>query len=149
VRSTILTGFGATHMGRIRVVSPKSPLSLQALAIGALEAFRQPGEAHLSPSRFREFFALGISELERVLGAPHWLLRTEPKTPRIQLRLLAFLRLYAALIGLGLDPIRAGYHMRNTPINTFRHRTLFEVVRNGQAEDALGYLNSIRSGFVG
>lgn len=136
-------------MGRTMGDSANHPRPFQDLPPAALEAFRYPGQAHLSPMRFREFFIVGISELERVLGAPLWLLRTEPRDPRIQLRLLAFLRVYAGLMDLGLDPIRAGFHMRNTPIGTFGHRTLFEVVRDGQTDAALGYLDSISSGFVG
>lgn len=136
-------------MGRTMGDSAGHPRPLEGIPPAALEAFRVPGQTHLSPMRFREFFIVGISELERVLGAPLWLIRAEPVDPRIQLRLLAFLRVYAALMGLGLDPIRAGFHMRNTPIETFGHRTLFEVVRDGRTDAALGYLESISSGFVG
>ena len=129
--------------------SPRSPRSPQAIAPGALEAFRQPGQVHLSPLRFRQLFNLGIGELERSLGAPFWLLRKEPDSPLVQLRLLAFLRVHSALIDLGKDPITAAFHLRHTPIPAFRHQTLFEVVRDGRVADALGYLDSIRSGFVG
>ena len=129
--------------------SPKSTRSLQAIAPGALEAFRQPGQAHFSPLRFREFFGLGIGELERTLRAPLRLLRREPDDPVVQLRLLALLRVHSALIELGKDPITAGFHLRNTPILAFRYQTLFEVVRDGRVADALGYLDSISSGFVG
>lgn len=136
-------------MGRTMGDSAGHPRTLEGIPPAALEAYRVPGQTHLSPMRFREFFIVGISELERVLGAPLWLIRAEPVDPRIQLRLLAFLRVYAGLMDLGLDPIRAGFHMRNTPIGTFGHRTLFEVVRDGQTDAALGYLDSISSGFVG
>ena len=129
--------------------SPRIMRSLQAIAPGALEAFRQPGQAHLSPLRFRQFFILGVGELERTLGAPLWRLRREPADPMVQLRLLAFLRVHSALIDLGKDPITAAFHLRNTPIPAFRHQTLFELVREGRIADALGYLDSIRSGFVG
>lgn len=129
--------------------SPRVTRSPQAIAPGALEAFRQPGKEHLSPLRFRQFFVLGIGELESTLRAPLWLLRREPDDPVVQLRLLAFLRVHSALIDLGKDPITAGFHLRNTPIRTFRYQTLFEVVRDGRVADALGYLDSISSGFVG
>lgn len=98
---------------------PKSPLSLQALAPGVLEAFRQPGQAYLSPLRFRQSFNLGIGALERTLGASLWLLRREPDDPMVQLRLLAFLQAHSALIGLGNDPIAAAFHLRNTHIRKF------------------------------
>jgi len=136
-------------MGRIRVDSPWITRSLQAIAPGALEAFRQPGQAHLSPLRFRQYFILGVGELERTVGAPLWQLRREPENPVVQLRLLAFLRVHSALMDLGKDPITAAFHLRNTPIPAFRYQTLFEVVREGRVADALGYLDSIRSGFVG
>lgn len=122
---------------------------LQGFAPDALAAFRQPGQTHLSPLRFRDSFIVGISELERVLRAPFWLLRREPGNPLVQARLLAFLRVYAALLDLGTNPTNALFHMRNTPIRAFRHRTLFEVVQNGHADDAIAYLRSISSGFVG
>ena len=136
-------------MGRIGMDSPGSSRSLQAIAPGALEAFREPGQVHLSPLLFRQFFNLGIGELERSLGAPFWLLRQEPDDPLVQLRLLAFLRVHSALIDLGKDPITAAFHLRHTPIPAFRHQTLFEVVRDGGVANALDYLDSISSGFVG
>jgi len=104
---------------------------------------------HLSPLRFRQFFNIGMGELERTLGAPLWLLRRDPDDPLVQLRLLAFLRVHSALIDVGKDPITAAFHLRNTPIREFQHQTLFEVVRDGRVADALGYLDSISSGFVG
>lgn len=136
-------------MGRIRVDNPQAPRWLQVINPDALEAFRQSGQAHLSPLRFRQFFILGVAELERTLRAPPWLLRREPDDPLVQLRLLVFLRVHSALIDLGKDPITAGFHLRNTPIRAFRYQTLFEVVRDGRVADALGYLDSISSGFVG
>ena len=136
-------------MGRIWMDRLRGLSSIQAIAPGALEAFRQPGQAHLSPLRFRQFFILGVGELERTLAAPLWQLRREPDDPMVQLRLLAFLRVHSALIDLGKDPITAAFHLRNTPIPAFRYQTLFEVVREGRVADALGYLDSIRSGFVG
>lgn len=136
-------------MGRTKVDSAKDQRSLSAIAPGALDAFRQPGQAHLSPLRFRQFFVLGIGELERALRAPLWLLRREPDDPVVQLRLLAFLRVHSALIDLGMDPISASFHLRNTPIASLQNQTLFEVVRDGRVADALGYLDSISSGFVG
>lgn len=129
--------------------SPRVTRSPQAIARGSLEAFCQPGQAHRSPLRFRQFYGLGIGELERTLRAPLWLLRCEPEDPVVQLRLLAFLRVHSALVELGKDPITAGFHLRNTPIPAFQYQTLFEVVRDGRVADALGYLDSISSGFVG
>ena len=114
-----------------------------------MEAFGQPRQAYLSPLRFRQFFGLGIGELERTLRAPLWLLRREPEDPVVQLRLLAFLRVHSSLVELGKDPVTAGFHLRNTPIPAFQYQTLFEVVRDGRVADALGYLDSIKSGFVG
>lgn len=135
-------------MERTRVDGPQMTRSLQAIAPGAFEVFRQPGQAHLSPLRFRQFFGLGVGELERTLRAPLWLLRREPNDPVVQLRLLAFLRVYSALIDLGKGPVSAGFHLRNTPIRAFGYQTLFEVVRDGRVADALGYVDSISSGFV-
>ena len=129
--------------------SPGSSRPLQAIAPGALEVFREPGQVHFSPLRFRQFFNLGIGELERTLGSPLWLLRQETDDPLVQLRLLAFLRVHSALIDLGKDPITAAFHLRHTPIPAFRHQTLFEVARDGRVAEALGYLDSISSGFVG
>jgi hypothetical protein len=136
-------------MGRMTIVSVQIPLPLQAIAPCALEAFREPGQKHLSPIRFRQSFVIPIIELERTLGAPLWLLRQEPDNPLVQLRLLAFLRVHAAVIELGMDPTSAIFHMRNTAIPSFGHKTLFEVVRHGRADHALGYLHSLGAGFVG
>ena len=114
----------------MRMDSPRNSHSPRTIAAGALDAFREPGQVHLSPLRFRPPFNLGIGELERTLSAPLWLLRLEPNKPAVQMRLLSFLRVHSALIELGANPITAGFHMRNTPIGAFRHQTLFEVVRD-------------------
>lgn len=121
----------------------------QPVARCSLEVFRQPGQPYLSPLRFRKFFNLGIAELERTLRAPFWLLQREPDNPVVQIRLLAFLRVHSALIDLGKDPITAGFHLRSPPIPAFQYQTLFEVVRDGRVAEALGYLDTISSGFVG
>ena len=90
-----------------------------------------------------------MSEPERILGAPLWLLRQEPDHPLAQLRLLAFQRVHAAVIELGIDPASGIFRMRNAPVPSLGNQTLFEVVRDGRADQALGYLHSIGAGFVG
>ena len=115
----------------------------------ALEAFMEPVAQHLSPLKFRESFLLGIRELESTLGAPFWLLRREPGNPLVQKRLREYLRVHAALMGLGLNATSSLFRLRNTPIPEFRHQTLFEVVRAGQFGEAIGYVRSVSDGLAG
>ena len=115
----------------------------------ALQAFVEPVAQHLSPIKFRESFILSIRELESTLGAPFWLLRKEPGNPLVQKRLREYLKVHAALMGLGLDATSSLFRLRNTPIPAFRHQTLFEVVRAGRFDDAISYVQSVSAGFVG
>lgn len=115
----------------------------------ALKAFVDPVAQHLSPRKFRETFILSIRELESTLGAPFWLLRREPGNPLVQKRLGEYLKVHAALMGLGLGATSSLFRLRHTPIPAFRHQTLFEVVQAGRFDDAIGYLQSVSAGFVG
>lgn len=135
-------------MGLIRMDKSRNPRWHHAIAPGALEAFRQPGQPQLSPLKFRKFFHLGTGELERTLRAPLRLLRIENDDPMVQFRLLAFMWVHAALVDLGKDPVTAALHLRNTPIPVFRHQTIFETARDGRVADAMGYLDSISAGFA-
>jgi hypothetical protein len=47
------------------------------------------------------------------------------------------------------DPQRAIFLVKNEPIPAFRHKTLLQLVQEGRTEDAIGYLESISTGFVG
>ena len=49
------------HTGRTMGDRDSHPRPLKGIPQAALEAFRFPGQAHLSPMRFREFFIVGVS----------------------------------------------------------------------------------------
>lgn len=117
----------------------------------AFEYFREPGKDYLSPIKFAKTFSLDRDSLARILNVNPVYLRQHADAAEIQGALARFVRVYSALLDTTpeQDTVRAAFHFRNTPIRSFGYQTLFEVVEAGNDEGALGFVNSIASGYVG
>ena len=76
-------------------------------------------------------------------------LRTHPESPRLQSVLRDLVRVLSAAMAIQPDLQRAIFLIKNEPIPAFRHKTLLQLIQEGRTEDAIGYLESISSGFVG
>ena len=113
------------------------------------ELFREPGQGYLSPVRFSAVLELDLFELAKALGVHPNTMRLHPESARTQERLRDYICVYQALMNLTIDPGKAAFYMQNMPIAALGHRTLFQTVRQGGAEDAVHYLLSISSGYVG
>ncbi|WP_242467560.1 hypothetical protein [Thiocapsa imhoffii] len=59
------------------------------------------------------------------------------------------MRVLSAAAAVQPDPQRAIFLVKNEPIPAFRHKTLLQLVQEGRTADAIGYLESIGTGFVG
>ena len=59
------------------------------------------------------------------------------------------MRVLSAAAAVQPDRQRAVFLVKNEPIPAFRRKTLLQLVQEGRTEDAISYLESISTGFVG
>ena len=72
-----------------------------------------------------------------------------PNTPKLQAVLRNLMRVLSAASVVQPDRNRALFLIKNAPIPAFRHKTILQLVAEGRTEDAVDYLESVSSGFVG
>lgn len=114
-----------------------------------LEGAREAGTSRLSAAAVAEIFELQQQELAALAGVHRNTLRTHPESPKLQVTLRDLMRLLSAASVDNEDLPRALFLIKNEPIPAFHHKTLIQLVGVGRAEDAIGYLESVRSGFAG
>lgn len=112
----------------------------------ASDMFREPGQHHLSPVLFAATIELDSLTLASALGVHVNTMRLHPESAKTQERLHDYCRVFIALVSLGHDMKRNAFHMKNTPIRLLGYRTLFEVVKDGDTDMAIRYLDSISTG---
>jgi hypothetical protein len=96
-----------------------------------------------------DILGLQQQDLAELAGVHRNTLRTHPESPRLQSALRDLMRVLSAAVAVQPDPQRAIFLVKNEPIPAFRHKTLLQLVQEGRTEDAVGYLESIGTGFVG
>lgn len=122
---------------------------MSALASEVLERLREPGTARFSPQNFATLLDLPQQELATLARVHRNTMRTHPESPKLQEALRVLARVLSAVMEIQPDLLRAIYFMKNEPIAAFQHMTLLRLVEQGRADDAVAYLESIASGFVG
>jgi len=114
-----------------------------------LESMREPGTSRFSVAGIADMLDLQQRDLATLAGVHRNTLRTHPESPRLQSTLRDLMQVLSAACAIQPDPQRAVFLIKNEPIPSFRHKTLLQLVQAGRAEDAIHYLDSIQSGFVG
>lgn len=114
-----------------------------------LEAVHQPGTSDLSATGVAELFGLQLQDLAALAAVHRNTIRTHPNTPRLQAVLRDLMRVLSAASVGQPDRHRALFLIKNAPIPAFRHKTILQLVAEGRTDDAVDYLESISSGFVG
>lgn len=122
---------------------------MSAVFTDVFESTREPGTSRFSASGIASVLGLQQQDLAELAGVHRNTLRTHPESPRLQAALRDLMRLMSAAAAVQPDPQRAAFLVKNEPIAAFRHKTLLQLVQEGRVEDAIGYLESISSGFVG
>lgn len=123
---------------------------MSALALpDVLEAVHQPGTSDLSATGVAELFGLQLQDLAALASVHRNTVRTHPNTPRLQAVLRDLMRVLSATSVVQPDRDRALFLIKNAPIPAFRHKTILQLVAEGRTEDAVDYLESVGSGFVG
>ncbi|MCA0241256.1 MAG: DNA-binding protein [Proteobacteria bacterium] len=122
---------------------------MAAVFADLLESTREPGTSRFSASGIAGILGLQQQDLAELAGVHRNTLRTHPESPRLQAALRDLMRVVSAATAVQPDAQRAIFLIKNEPIATFRHKTLMQLVQEGRAEDAIGYLESIGAGFIG
>lgn len=112
-------------------------------------SMHEPGTSHLSVTSISDALGLELQELAALAGVHLNALRTHPENPRLQMALRDLMRVLSAAATVQPDTGRAFFIVKNEPIPAFDHKTLLQLVQEGRPDDAVGYLESISSGFVG
>jgi hypothetical protein len=107
----------------------------------------RPGRAG-SAATCAIILGLPQQDLAELAGVHRNTLRTHPESPRLQPALRDLMRVLSAATAVEPDPQRAIFLVKNEPIPAFRHKTLLQLVQEGRAEDVIGYLESISTGFM-
>ena len=120
-----------------------------AVASEVLESTREPGTTRFSPANFAALLELPLQDLAELAGVHRNTMRTHPESPRLQAALRDLMRVLVAAMEVQPDSQRAIFLVKNEPIPSFGHKTLLQLVSAGRADDAVRYVESIASGFVG
>lgn len=122
---------------------------MSSLMADFIESVRQPGSSIISAPSLAKKLGLQLQELAAIAGVHRNTVRLHPKSQKLQLTLRDVLRLVSVASELQADPDRLMFMLKNEPIPTFRHKTLLQLVGEGRVDDAIGYLESISSGYTG
>lgn len=114
-----------------------------------LESVREPGTVNLSPSLIADHLQLPLQDLATMARVHRNTVRLHPESPRMQSFLRDVMRVLSAASQMQPDVDRAWFLIKNAPIPEFGHRPLLTVVAEGRTDDAVTYLESVSSGFVG
>ena len=122
---------------------------MATLFADVLESTREQGTSRFSALIVADMLGLQQQDLAELARVHRNTLRTHPESPRVQAALRDLMRVLSAAAAVQPDTQRAIFLVKNEPIPAFRHKTLLQLVQEGRTEDAIGYLESISTGFVG
>jgi hypothetical protein len=114
-----------------------------------LESAREAGTSHLSAASLANILGLQQQDLATLAGVHRNTVRTHPESPKLQAALRDLIRVLSAAVAVQPDFERALFLVKNQPIPAFRHKTILQLVQDGRTDDAIDYLESISSGFIG
>lgn len=114
-----------------------------------LEAVHQPGASDLWGTGVAELFGLQLQDLATLAAVHRNTIWKRPNTPKLQVVLRDLMRVLSAASVVQPDRGRALFLIKNAPIPAFRHKTILHLVAEGRADEAVDYLESVSSGFVG
>lgn len=114
-----------------------------------LASAREDGTSRLSAVNLANVLGLQQQDLAALAGVHRNTVRTHPESPKLQAALRDLMRVLSAAMAVQPDFERALFLVKNQPIPSFRHKTILQLVQDGRTEDAIDYLESIGSGFVG
>jgi len=118
-------------------------------ALNIVQFLDSPGSPFLSPRKIAQCLSLQVSDLAESAHVHRNTLSARPQSPKVQEFLRAILRVISAANEAFGDRDTAVAWMMNESVSVFRHRTAFDLLREGRVEAVVTYLESIASGFAG
>lgn len=114
-----------------------------------LESLREPGTSRLSAARVAAVMGFQLQELAAFAGVHRNTMRLHPESARVQAALRDLVRLLSAASAIQPDLQRVVFFIKHEPIGSLGHKTLLDMARVGRLDNAIDYLESVASGFVG
>ncbi|MDR2839236.1 MAG: DUF2384 domain-containing protein [Azonexus sp.] len=113
------------------------------------EQFREPGTPYLSPMRIGEFFGFQVQELAERAHVHRNTLTARIQAPQLQKYLQDVIRVLTVATEMTGDEQRAAFLLRNEPLRAFGYKTADTLVKEGQTDAVVAYLESLAGGAAG
>jgi hypothetical protein len=113
------------------------------------EGFREPGTTRLSATAIADLLDMQLQELADFSGVQADTLRAYPESAQLQSALRVLMRLISVARRVEPDLKRSVSLIKEAPISVFGGMTLLQLARAGRTDDAVVYLDSISTGYVG
>lgn len=113
------------------------------------EDYLEPGTTRLSASAVAKLFAMGQQELAEFAGVHIDTLLPHAESEKLQGTLRELMRLVSVATKVDPDLQRSVGLIKGASISELGGKTLMQLAGAGRMEDAIGYLESISSGYLG
>lgn len=110
---------------------------------------REPGTTRLSVSAVAELLGMRQQELAEFAGVHVETLRDHPESVRLQSVLRDLVRLISVATTVEPNLQRSVGLVKESAISAFGGKTLMQLVEVGRTDDAIAYLESVGSGYLG
>jgi predicted DNA-binding protein (UPF0251 family) len=118
-----------------------------AVTIDALAfELRDADSAHLSARRTADALGISLTELASLIGISRNTLTAASGARKVDAALSPLVRILAMAAEMAGGTSRAAIWFKHQPIPGWAGKTAFDLVREGQADKVLTYLEAVRSG---
>lgn len=111
--------------------------------------YLEPGTTRLSASAVAKLFAMGQQELAEFAGVHIYALLPHAESEKLQGTLRELMRLVSVATKVEPDLQRSVGLIKGASISALGGKTLMQLAGSGRMDDAIGYLESISSGYLG
>jgi len=127
------------------ILSSERNMANPAFVIAATQ-FGDNGTPYLSPQRISERLGVTLTELAKLAGVSRNTLTGKVSARRVDAALSPLVRILASASEMSGDERRAAIWFKHQPIPGWSGKTAQDLVRQGDAEKVLEYLEAVRSG---
>ena len=114
--------------------------------VTAASQFGDSDTPYLSPQRISERLGVTLTELAKLAGVSRNTLTGKASARRVDAALSPLVRILASASEMSGDERRAAIWFKHQPIPGWGGKTAQDLVRQGDAEKVLEYLEAVRSG---
>ncbi|MGD9844743.1 MAG: antitoxin Xre/MbcA/ParS toxin-binding domain-containing protein [Variibacter sp.] len=114
--------------------------------VTAAAQFGDPDTPYLSPQRVAERLGVTLTELAKLAGVSRNTLSGKASARRVDAALSPIVRILASAAEMSGDERRAAIWFKHQPIPGWGGKAAQDLVRQGDADKVLEYLEAVRSG---